>query len=408
MSWATRLACLCFPHLALVLAWRSHPELSQEAVLVGLPGSPRVLAASPSAQAAGASPGQEWRGAEIHCPKAVRLEADPEALAGLRRAARQALTDCSPLVEWGDDSQAYVDLSGSDPEGSPPGMRAANCGRRLRDRLGVAPQVGLGPSRFSAWVAAQRAQPGRVIAVPTGRAAEFLADWPVGRLPIAPDLAERLVQFGLRTAGDCAAVALADLQRQFGVEGLGLHRICLGRDPGTIDPWRQPPACGVRRSLAGGVEDLESLRFGASELAAGLAQELARQGRAAGRLRLLLLGDPERPPAGPPRRPAWWAEVAPAVAPATGAELLGPLLGLFGQAKLNFAVTEVVLEGLELITPPATQAELWQVGAAHREAVSQAVGRLHARFGLGLVWRVEVRPGHPGDVPSERLSWRSG
>ncbi len=379
-------------------------------MLVGADRPPEgrvVLAASAAARAAGVRPGQEWRRAEILCPLAARLEVDPAALAGLRHLTRQALAECSPLVEWVEDTEAYVDLAGSDPLGRPPGVLAAACGRVLRAQLDVTPQVGLGPSRFSAWVAAQRAEPGRVRAVPRGRAAEFLADWPVGRLPIAAELGERLIQFGLRTCGDCAAIAPADLQRQFGHEGLRLHRLCLGRDPGQVDPWHQPPVCGVRRVLAGGVADLESLRFGAEELAQGLARELARQGRAAGRLRLVLLGEPERQPSGALERPAWWGELAPAAPMASAGELLGPLLSLLGSARLRAAVTEVGLEGLGLVDPPATQVGLWQGRVTDRAAIDRAVDRLHARFGSGLVWRVEVRPGHPGDVPAERLRWTS-
>jgi hypothetical protein len=50
---------------------------------------------------------------------------------------------------------------------------------------------------------------------------------------------------------------------------------------------------------------------------------------------------------------------------------------------------------------------MWQGRVADREVIQRAVNRLHDRFGKGLVWRVEVRPGHPGDVPEERLSWSS-
>lgn len=406
-----RLACLTFPHLALVLAWRAHPELQGEPVLVGGngPGGRQVLlAASPPALVLGVRPGQDWRRAEILCPLAVRLQADLAALAGLRRTARLALAGCSPLVEWSDDTSAYVDLTGTDPRRQQEGPRAASCGRVLQEALGVPLSVGVGPSRFSAWAAAQRAEPGRVRLVPEGKAAEFLATWPVSALPIPPETVERLVQFGLRTCGDCASITMVDLQRQFGSDGILLYRLCLGLDSARIDPWHEPPPCGVRRVLAGGVDDAESLRFGAAELARGLAWELSQQGRAAGRIRLILRGEEEesRPPAHLDPR-IWWSEVAPPIPMATADELLGPLLSLFGRARLSTAVMVVELEALDLVVPPASQVSLWQGRAADREVIQLAVNRLHDRFGRGLVWRVEVRPGHPGDVPEERLIWRS-
>lgn len=405
-----RLACFTFPHLALVLALRAHPELSGEPVLVGgrgRGGRQVVVTASPAAWAKGVRPGQEWRRAEVLCPLAVRLDADRTAVAELRRQARLALAGCSPLVEWGDDASAYVDLTGSDPLRLEESSRAAHCGRALQGALGVPPSVGVGPSRFSAWAAAQSAAPGRVRLVPEGKAAEFLANWPVAALPIPPEVGERLIQFGLRTCGDCTTITMVDLQRQFGPDGILVHRLCRGLDSAQIDPWREPPPCGVRRVLAGGVEDSESLRFGAAELARGLAQELLQQGRAAGRIRLILRGGDESQLSSPVERQAWWGEVAPPTPLATADELMGPLLSLFGRARPLSPVTVVELEALDLVAPPVTQVGLWQGRAVDREVVQRAVDRLHDRFGTGLVWRVEVRPGHPGDVPEERFAWSS-
>jgi nucleotidyltransferase/DNA polymerase involved in DNA repair len=241
--------------------------------------------------------------------------------------------------------------------------------------------------------------------VPSGRTAEFLATWPVTELPIPQEMAERLMQFGLRTCGDCAAVTMVDLQRQFGPDGILLHRLCRGLDSAWIDPWREPPPCGVRRVLAGGVEDSESLRFGAAELARGLAQELSRQGRAAGRIRLILRGEDGSQPLVDQK--AWWGEVAPPAPMATAEELLGPLLNLFRQARPQAPVGVVEVQAFDLVAPPVSQVGLWQGRAANREVVQRAVERLHDRFGRGLVWRVEVRPGHLGDVPEERLVWSS-
>ncbi len=400
-----RLACLSFPHLALLLAWRAHPELCGEALLVGGPalgGRRSVLAVSDPARALGVREGQDWRRAELLCPRAVRLQADLEALAELRRQARLALSGCSPMVEWAADSSAYVDLSGEE-RGRSEAVRAAGCGRALREGVGLTPGVGVGQSRFTAWAAARSAAPGRVRIVPPGRAAEFLARLPVAQLPISEATVERLLQFGLSSCGDCASISPAELQRQFGPEGLLLHRLCRGQDPARLEVWHQPPPCGVRRVLAGGVEDAESLRFGASELAQGLAQELALRGRAAGRIRLTLRGEEDG--GGDPR--AWWSEVAPPLPLASAGDLLGPLLGLFGRIHPSSPVQAVELEALELVAPPRHQEGLWPGPGAGRETVQRAVDRLHDRFGKGLVWRVGIRPGHPGDVPEERLAWSS-
>jgi nucleotidyltransferase/DNA polymerase involved in DNA repair len=412
LSWVgpPRLACIVFPHLALILALRSHPELAKEAVLVGASDKhqrPVVLAASREAVLMGAIPGQDWRQSELSCPEAVRLVADPTEVARLRQEVRSALYDCSPLVEWTDDTTVYLDLGGRDPRWPTESSRTSRLGRAVQQVLLVPPSIGVGQSRFVAFAAAQVAGPGRARLVPSGGAAEFLADWPVGDLPLPPKTRERLFSFGLGSCGDCISVPLPELQRQLGPDGLLLHRLCLGLDPASISPWREPPPCGIRRVLAGAVEDTESLRFGASELASRLAARLAQVGRAAGRLRLLLLDEDAAVGtvvAG--QSGVFWDEISPPSVVTTAEELLPPILSLLSRARCRVLVIE--LQALDLVAPPAAQALLWPGGNARREEITQSVARLHDRFGAELVWRVSVKAGHPGDVPEERLVWSSG
>ncbi|MGA9775738.1 MAG: hypothetical protein WBU92_07430, partial [Candidatus Dormiibacterota bacterium] len=261
MSGAPRLACINFPHLALSLAWRAHPELRGEAVLVGprhRSGREVVLAASEAALARGARPGGEWRQAEIACPEAVQLPEDQTAISELRQEMRLVLQDLSPLVEWVDDTLAYLDVRGRDLRLPTEAALASQLGRSVQRLLLVPPRLGVGQSRFTAWVAAQTAGPGRIRLVPSGGAAQFLADWSVERLPLPDSTRERLRDFGLTTCGDCSSIPLPDLQRQFGPDGLLLHRLCLCRDRATVSPWRTPPPCGMRRVLAGPVADTEA------------------------------------------------------------------------------------------------------------------------------------------------------
>ncbi len=409
-----RLACLRFPHLALVRAWRVHPELRAEPVLVfgpGPDGRPVVVAASPAARAAGAIPGQRLRQAETACPGAARLPLDPEGVAELRRMALTALADCSPWVEWTDDATVHLDGSGRHLRHPDEAGWAAACGRCCAAALGVPPAVGVGGSRFTAFAAATAAGPGRVRRVAPGAEAGVLAAWPVAELPITNVAQTRLLAFGLTTCGDCAAVPAADLQRQLGPEGLWVHRLACGRDAAQLRPFRQPPAFGVRLVLAGAVQDREALRFTAPRLAEAVAARLRAAGRAAGRLRLVLRAedDPDAPvEAGRPSVGCWWGERVPPQPAATAAELLPVVLGLIGSAAP--AGTVLVLErgALELLPVPARQIDLWHRHDADREAIAQAVARLHDRFGPGLVWRVQLRESVPDDWPERRLAWIPG
>ncbi|MDA8330971.1 MAG: hypothetical protein M0027_07140 [Candidatus Dormibacteraeota bacterium] len=403
------LGCLRFPHLRLLLAWRDHPELIPEAVVVsGFGPSDRMVvkAASEAAMAAGVHLGQDASQAEMASPGAVRLQDEHPRLEGVREQLLAVLYDFSPLVEIRGDSQVYLDLGGRDPRWATKAARASQLGRAVQRVLGVAPAVGVGQSRFVALAAARRAGAGRIRLVPRGAAPTFLSTWPVAELPLPPKTVAQLLGFGLLTCGDCLAIPLADLQRQLGPAALTLYRLCLGQDGAAINPRRKPPPCAVRKVLAGVVENTEALRFGAPELAAMLAQELARLGLACGRLRILLLDeDATGGELGLGQPGVFMDEITIPTPAVTAEDLLHPILSLLARARCR--VLTIELQALSLTPPPQVQSQLWAVGDTTRDEIGRAVARLHERFGQSLVWRVGLRPGHPGDVPEERLIWHS-
>jgi nucleotidyltransferase/DNA polymerase involved in DNA repair len=318
---------------------------------------------------------------------------EEEAISDLRWELRLALQDISPMVEWVDDTLAYLDAGARDLRWPTEAALASQLGREVQRLLLVPPQVGVGQSRFTARAAALAADPGRARLVPPGGAPHFLAELPVEVLPLPGAVKERLREFGLTTCGDCAAIPLPLLQRQFGPEGLLLNRLCLGRDGATVNHWVAPPPCGVRRVLAGPVEDTEALRFGAPELAAELAVELAQRNLAAGRLRLLVGGEGGES----------WELISPPSPAMTKEELLPLVLSLMARVRRPVEVVEI--QALDLVAPPVRQRQLFPTGGDRREEIERAAARLSERFGGGLVWQVAVRPEHPGDVPEERLAW---
>src|SRR5260221_10175153 len=101
----TRVLCARFPHLGLLAAWRRHPELRAEPVVVG--GAPElrlpVVAASAAAETAGVRAGQPLREAQQRCPAAVFVALDEAEVEALQQAAIAPLCTVSPAVEVGDD-----------------------------------------------------------------------------------------------------------------------------------------------------------------------------------------------------------------------------------------------------------------------------------------------------------------
>jgi nucleotidyltransferase/DNA polymerase involved in DNA repair len=393
-----RVLCARFPHLGLLAAWRHHPELRAEPVVVG--GAPElrlpVIAASSAAEAAGVRTGQPLRQAQQACPGAVFVALDEAEVERLRAAVVAALCAVSPAIEVGDE-EAFADLSGSHALHLSETAWAAAVARAAAAALGEAPAVGVGGSRFVARMAARVSAPHRVRRVREGEEAAFLAPLPLRLFPADPAVLARLATLGLDCAGAVASLAPADLQRQFGREGLAVHRLARGIDGEGVHPWAPPRIIAERLALDGAVANLEALRFCARRVTDALGARLHGDALAAGTLGLAL--EVEGGAAATSTR------VLPA--PAGNADELWPaVLGLLGEARPAAPVSALRLEAGHLSAGSGRQVDLWRAGDAGRDAVARGVVRLQDRFGQGTVVRARLAL-DPGDLPERRFVWEA-
>lgn len=389
-----------FPHLGLVAAWRRHPELRGEPVVVG--GRPAlrlpVLAASAAAETAGVRPGQSLRQAQQLCPAAVFIPFDTAATARLRQAALEALCAEAPAVELG-DAEACCDISGSHVRHRTEAAWAAAVARALCEVFGgEAPAVGVAGSRFVAWMAARQSAPRRIRRVPPGEEAAFLAPLPVGLLPIDSHVLARLSALGLDCLGAVAGLNPADLQRQFGADGLVAHRYARGDDGVLLTAEPAPRTLAERFPLDGGVVDREAIHGCARRLCDRLGESLSDRGLVAGRLDLILEGD---------GGVVATASRVPPVAPGNAAELWPAVLGLLGAVEPGAPVIALRLLAGELGAVVGRQIDLWRRGDAARDAVAHTVARLGDRFGAQTVLRPRLAL-DPGDLPERRFTWEPG
>jgi nucleotidyltransferase/DNA polymerase involved in DNA repair len=395
-----RILCARFPHLGLLAAWRGHPELRPEPVVVG--GAPElrlpVIAASPAAEVAGVRAGQPLRQAQQLCPAAVFVALDEDEVERLRAATIAALCAVAPAVELGDE-EAFADLSGSHAQHTTEPAWAAAAARALAAALdGEPPAVGVAGSRFVARMAARVSAPRHVRRVRPGEEAAFLAPLPLRLLPADPAVLGRLAALGLDCIGAVASLAPADLQRQFGPDGMAVHRLARGADGGGLHAWAPPRTVAERLALDGAVADLESLRFCARRLADALGARLHQAGLAAATLDLAL--DQE----------GGGSAVATRVLPApagNAAELWPAVLGLLGEACPSAPVVALRLEVRGLGAGSGRQVDLWRTGDAGRDTVVRSVARLQDRFGAGAVLRPRLAV-DPGDLPERRFTWGDG
>ncbi len=395
---ARRLLCARHPHLGLVAALRSHPELRGEAVIVG--GAPElrlpVLAASTVAAAAGVEPGQPLRQAQQLCPEAAFVSVDGDHVDRLRADLATALGGLSPAVEVGEE-ESCCDLSGSHAAFRDEGRWAAAIARALMETLdGTLPTVGVGSTRFVARMAALASEPRHVRRIPSGGEAAFLAPLPLGMLPVDPAIGARLAALGLDCIGAVANLSPVELQRQFGVEGLVLHRHCHGEDEGGLGIDVRPRRAVERVVLDGATSDLEVLRFSAHRCAVDLGDSLRDRGLVAVAVALVVELE---------EASALRVEAPPPLPAGNAAELWAAVLALLGELRPRAPVCAIRVEA-ELRVASARQTDLWRGGDAEREQVLAATARLQRRYGETSLRRPRLAL-DPGDLPERRFRWEA-
>src|SRR5690606_13471709 len=103
----------------------------------------------------------------------------------------------------------------------------------------LGPGLGIAGHRFTALVAALRAEPGQMVHVPEGDAADFLANEPVARLPqdlLDVEVVHRLRLLGIERCGQLAALPRHAVEAQFGLQGGVAWLAAGGADPRPVRP----------------------------------------------------------------------------------------------------------------------------------------------------------------------------
>jgi hypothetical protein len=346
--------------------------------------------------AAGVRVGQPLRQAQQSCPAAVFVPLDLAGIARLRAAVCAELHRLSPTVEAGDE-EAFGDLSGRHAEFSDEATWASALARGLRGVLDVEIAVGVAGSRFVARVAARASHPGRIRRVRSGEEAVFLAPLPLDVLPVDPAVTARLAAFGLDCLGAVAGLGPADLQRQFGPDGLRIYRLARGEDSGGVHSVPAQRAWSERLVLDGATGDLEILLGGVRHCATALGGRLIAEALAAGEVSVVFEIEEAE---------AISASVVPAAPSRNAGELWTAALGLLGELKPQAPVAAVRVEVTRLTPAAGRQADLLRPGDGAREAVVATAERLRSRFGAATVRRPRLAL-DPGDLPERRFTWEA-
>ena len=279
------------PRFPAALARRDQPDLAGVPLVLVGPES-RVLGLSAEAAACGLTVGMTAREAEIRCPEARLLAADPAPYRAESEHLLELLETVSPTVEphgWG---AAYVDLGALQGRAEALAL-LTEVGRSLRRELGAALQPALGwdSTKFTAQAAARRTRPGHLRAVDRARQRRFLRPLPVTLLPLPGDVLRRLGFLGLRTLGLYAALPPAAVSQQFGPAGLLAQRCARGEDDRPVVPRSQAPRLSAEIEFETPLVERALLAAALQRLVAPLLADLQAGLRACGQVRLTVRFD---------------------------------------------------------------------------------------------------------------------
>ena len=237
-----RLACIRTPLFPLAARLRSEPELMGEAVAIfeGSAHNARVVAATRLARQAGVRPGLTLTQARALIPRLIARARDAECEDTAHETLLEVAEAVTPRVESNGRGTALLDIRGLKRHyrGASPERDLGNALLRDLDRAGLPSRVGIASNKLAARVAATLAHTPAI--VPAGEEADFLAPLPLQRLSPQMEVAETLRQWGIRSIGEFAKIASADVGSRLGETGLDLHASARGLDPQPLIP-RQPP-----------------------------------------------------------------------------------------------------------------------------------------------------------------------
>lgn len=395
----TQVGCLMVARLPLACELADRPELWHRPVVVAHPDAAVVWSASPAAMAEGVLEGQRLSEAVGRCPSLVVLDARPAQYEAQNAAMLDALERVTPEYEPDGLGVAYVDLPGL--------IRSSGGSRALYAALlacvpsELRPRLGVGPTKFVAWLAAFQApreprtdspQAGtasphasphaRVHVVDNTEALAFMAPIAVEALPVSSEVVRRLRLVGITTIGDLVRLPQSALVAQFGTEGTRLA----GLLEGVAEPVCPRPRLEPLRERLVLPEPLAS-RPAVLAAAGHVLEQVLRHPRLLNRVarQVVVRAETEqgqrweatvtlREPRGD--RDGVWVALAP----------------VLERASLPGPVSQLAIELRGLCPPLGRQGELLESAhtdwAQRRQQVEESLRQLRSRYGRCLVGRM--------------------
>ncbi|MEM7498997.1 MAG: DNA polymerase Y family protein [Pseudomonadota bacterium] len=151
--------------------------------------------------------------------------------------------------------------------------------------LGLTARAAMADTKGAAWALAEYGRE-RVAIAPPGQSRAAIAALPVAALRLEPAIAEGLAAVGLRSIGEMAGVARAQIARRFGIRTVQRLDQALGQEPEPVAPARQARPIAARLTLAEPIGLVSDVMAGLDRLLEIVTVRLAEEGLGARCLRL--------------------------------------------------------------------------------------------------------------------------
>jgi DNA polymerase-4 len=259
---------------------RDRPELRGKPVIVGATSARGVVAAaSYEARVFGvrsAMPG--FRAREL-CPHGVFLPSDMQKYVEVSAEVHAIFAEVTPLIEPVALDEAFLDITGSVGLFGGALETARRIKRRVRESLGLAVSVGVGPTKQIAKIACTLGKPDGLLLVPPEATRWLLDPLPVRRLwGVGPVLGKTLADLGITTIGQLRGYDPRTLELAIGSRAHDLLRLARGEDPDEVVADRDPKSYGEESTFEHDVLDRETVTAALTAHAEAVARRVRHDG----------------------------------------------------------------------------------------------------------------------------------
>lgn len=257
---------------------RDNPELRGKPVAVA--GSSRravVLTASYEARPFGVKSAVPLWKALAACPQLIVVRPNMQKYRDVSRAIFEILERRGHPVQGLSMDEAFVDfgsISLDDAVALAQSIRA-----EIWEGVRLTVSAGVASGKMVAKILSDSCKPNGLQALSPGEEAPFLAPLPVGQLwGVGPKTQARLLERGIKTIGDIAALSDERAKAIFGSWGPELRDLARGIDRRPVEPERETKSISTEETFEYDVRDPRRLREVLREQAIELAQKLEREG----------------------------------------------------------------------------------------------------------------------------------